>query len=119
MAQTFSTKIAAIASVAALSFGLAACGDDSADRAPKGEFLQGMKDLVAEQGYDEATLLDAGLTQEQIDSYYQCITDNSYDELSDDFVNAVAEGDKDAPMVDEDSDIINTAVDDCVAEMMK
>lgn len=117
MAQKISSKLVAIGAVAALSFGLAACGDDGADRAPKGEFLQGIKDLAASQGYDEATLLDAGLTQEQIDGYYQCIADNSYEELSDEFVTAVAEGNENASMESDDSEVINSAVEDCVAKM--
>ena len=89
---------------------------NSGDRASKDEFHDGMKDLLTMLGATDESLRAQGLDDEQIDGYYSCITDIGYDDLSEDFVNDVADIHESAKMSPKDQDILYDVAQTCSTE---
>ena len=90
----------------------------AATRATRQEFRAGLEEMLAASGHDPATLISRGADPDIVDAYYSCIVDESYDELSDGFVNAIADTDILAPITETDEATVNGAVERCVALMI-
>ncbi|MDO5722908.1 MAG: hypothetical protein Q4P33_00695 [Flaviflexus sp.] len=90
-------------------------GDDGrTERGEEGraEFRQGLEDLVVAVVPRE-DLTAAGLTEDEIDSYFACITNATYDELSEETVRAIQGGDGTAQIPEADRTRVLSAVSQC------
>ena len=87
---------------------------NSGDRASKEEFQDGMEAMLDDLGYDRESMKAQGLSDEQLDDYYSCIVDTSYDDLSDTFVNGVADNNQNAPLEANDAEVLQSAISECV-----
>lgn len=110
-------KAAAALMVVGLPFGLAACG--GGDKPSKDEIIDSFQSSLEElaPGFTEDTFKQAGLSQEDIDSYYQCIVDDSYDDLSADSWKAFMEGDADHGLTADEESAFNSAITTCSSEL--
>lgn len=106
-------KLSALFMIPALAVSLAACGGD--DKPTKEEVTSGLSQAMDE--YIDAEVVDQ-LGQEALDNYYSCIVDESYDDLSDDTLKSLADGEE--PTASEDSDdyqTFNSATETCTQSL--
>ncbi|WP_054952462.1 hypothetical protein [Flaviflexus massiliensis] len=96
----------------ALPFGLTACGGG---KPSKEDVKDGMATILEDYGVSAETMEAAGISGEQLDGYYACIVDDVYDDVSDDTLNAIADGED--KMLAEDQSAFNTAVTNCQSEL--
>lgn len=92
-------------------------GDSAGGRPSKEEYRQGMEELLNSMGYTEEKYAEAGVTAEQIDAYYNCIVEDSYDNLSDGFIQGVANADASAPTEAGDMEAFQASIELCVQEI--
>ncbi|MGO3085352.1 hypothetical protein [Ancrocorticia populi] len=108
-------KLSALFMIPALAVSLAACGGE--DKPTKEEVTSGLSQAMDE--YIDAEVVDQ-LGQEALDNYYGCIVDESYDDLSDDTLKSLADGEE--PTASEDSDdyqTFNSATETCTQSLME
>ncbi|WP_133246089.1 hypothetical protein [Ancrocorticia populi] len=108
-------KLSALFMIPALAVSLAACGGE--DKPTKEEVTSGLSQAMDE--YIDAEVVDQ-LGQEALDNYYSCIVDESYDDLSDDTLKSLADGEE--PTASEDSDdyqTFNSATETCTQSLME
>ena len=100
----------------ALPFGLAACG--GADKPSKDEVLDGMSTMLDEQfaamGASKEQLEQIGITDEMFGEYYSCIVDDIYDEVDNDTLQKIADGDPDAQIAADDERELQDATQGCL-----
>ena len=108
-------KLSALFMIPALAVSLAACGSE--EKPTKEEVTTGLSKAM-ESEIDDATVEQLG--QEALDNYYSCIVEGSYDDLSDDTLRSLADGEE--PKADTDSadyKVFEGAIEDCTQSLME
>ncbi|MBM9433462.1 hypothetical protein [Flaviflexus equikiangi] len=108
-------SLTAIGLALALPFGLAACGGD--DKPSKSEVLAGVDTMMQKQfetlGVTIEDFESVGVTQEDLDSFYSCIVDEVYDNVSNETLNKIVDGDPETELTGDDLTTIETASTTC------
>lgn len=89
----------------------------SGDRPSKEEVLSGMEAMLADQGAGRDDLIAMGLEGDVVDSYFSCVVDEIYDDVSAETLEAIASNDPNAPMAPGEQTTFTTAVDSCLVEL--
>lgn len=96
-------------------------GSDSADasgeKPSREDVTTGLKNMMAQMGYSAETFAAQGISEEQMDGYFTCIVDETYDKISPTFATAIAEGDDSASISPEDMEVFNASVQTCVDQI--
>lgn len=111
--RTASTRIAALGGAVLLAFSLAGCSSSPS----KEEMKQGLEKMLTDMGQGRQAFKDLGMTDEQIDSYFTCITDKSYDTVSNDGKQALAKGDPETKISKKDEKAFTDAVNECSSQI--
>ncbi|MGO1591904.1 MAG: hypothetical protein ACTHW1_07500 [Ancrocorticia sp.] len=107
-------KLSTLLMIPALAVALSACG--GGEKPTKEEVTNGLSSAMEGQ-IDQATLDQLG--GDALDNYYSCIVDGSYDDLSDDTLRSLADGeDPSASTESDDYKVFNDAVNTCAQSLM-
>lgn len=112
--QSMKRSLVVVGLALALPLGLTACGGG---KPSKEEVKEGMVSILNESGFDAESVEAAGISKDAVDDYYNCVVEDLYDNVSDDTLKALADGDASAQMSAEDSPKFNEAARACMSNL--
>lgn len=83
--------------------------DTAGDRPSKAQYLADFKSMMAAQGVED----QMALSREEMDAFYECVVDGSYDDLETESLQLLADGDYVSPLAGDDMANVEAAINSC------
>lgn len=88
---------------------------NSEGKPAKEQYHAGLVAMLNDLGYSRQSFLDMGVSETAIDTYFSCIVDETYDDVSAGFISAVVDNKPGTALDPSDGKILNDGISTCVA----